>query len=186
MGAVALTVVVIFIIQNAHSINMSFLEIHLVLPLATALILAVVAGVLLLAAAGPARITQLRQILRRARQSLIPGEHSQLTAAIALFGSAMPGQRSDTGQFPGLISPCIAGPVIGQAETFIRRLRWRPGRASARPGTVGTPVTPGPAQSGPSGRARGSPFDYSGRPERERAALWRPQRYGSAGRHSCL
>ena len=38
------------------------------LPLATALILAVVAGALLLAAAGTARISQLRRILRRARQ----------------------------------------------------------------------------------------------------------------------
>lgn len=69
-AAAALTVVVIFIIQNAHAVNISFLGVHLVIPLALALILAVVAGVLLLAAAGPARITQLRRIMRRAQQKL--------------------------------------------------------------------------------------------------------------------
>jgi putative membrane protein len=72
-AAVALTVVMIFIIQNAHAANISFLGIHLVLPLAAALILAAVAGALLMAAAGTARITQLRLIMRRARQKLDAG-----------------------------------------------------------------------------------------------------------------
>jgi lipopolysaccharide assembly protein A len=67
-AAVALTVVMIFIIQNAHAVNISFLGVHLVLPLAVAMILAVVAGALLMAAAGTARITQLRLMMRRARQ----------------------------------------------------------------------------------------------------------------------
>ena len=48
---------VIFTIQNAHSANISFLGVHLILPLAAAL---------LLAAADLPGVTQLRQIIRRA------------------------------------------------------------------------------------------------------------------------
>jgi uncharacterized integral membrane protein len=59
-GSTVLAVAVVFIIQNAHSANMSFLGVHPVLPLAA------IAGALLMAAAGPARATQLRQIIRRA------------------------------------------------------------------------------------------------------------------------
>ena len=65
-GFVALVVAVIFIIQNAHAANISFLGVHLVLPLAAALFLAAITGALLMAAAGPARVTQLRQIIQRA------------------------------------------------------------------------------------------------------------------------
>ena len=65
-GFAVLVVAVIFIIQNAHAANISFLGVHLVLPLAAALLLAAIAGALLMAAAGPARVTQLRQIIRRA------------------------------------------------------------------------------------------------------------------------
>ena len=72
-AALALTVAMILIIQNAHAANISFLGMHLVLPLAVALILAAVAGALLMAAAGTARITQLRLIMRRARQKLDAG-----------------------------------------------------------------------------------------------------------------
>jgi putative membrane protein len=64
-AAVALTVVMIFIIQNAHPVNISFLGVHLILPLAIGLILAAATGALLMAAAGTARITQLRRIIRR-------------------------------------------------------------------------------------------------------------------------
>jgi uncharacterized integral membrane protein len=65
-GSAALVVAVIFIIQNAHSANISFLGVHLVLPQAAALFLAAIAGALLMGAAGPARVTQLRQVIRRA------------------------------------------------------------------------------------------------------------------------
>jgi uncharacterized integral membrane protein len=67
-GAVGLVVVLIFIIQNAHAVNVSFLGAHLRLSLAVALLLAAIAGALLMAAAGTARITQLRRIMRRDRQ----------------------------------------------------------------------------------------------------------------------
>ena len=65
-GFAVLVVAVIFMIQNAHAANISFLGVHLVLPLAAALLLAAIAGALTMAAAGPARVAQLRQIIRRA------------------------------------------------------------------------------------------------------------------------
>jgi len=68
-GAVGLIVVMIFIIQNAHAVNISFLGAHLRLSLAVALFLAAIAGALLMAAAGTARITQLRRIMRRDRRN---------------------------------------------------------------------------------------------------------------------
>ena len=69
IAAVAgLIVVMIFIIQNAHAVNLSFLGAHLRLSLAVALLLAAIAGALTMAAAGTARITQLRRIMRRDRR----------------------------------------------------------------------------------------------------------------------
>jgi lipopolysaccharide assembly protein A len=67
-GFALLIVVMIFIIQNAHVANISFLGAHLRLPLAVALFLAATAGALIMAAAGTARITQLRQTMRRDRR----------------------------------------------------------------------------------------------------------------------
>jgi len=68
-AAVGLIVVMIFIIQNAHAVNISFLGAHLRLSLAVALFLAAIAGALIMAAAGTARITQLRRIMRRDRRT---------------------------------------------------------------------------------------------------------------------
>jgi uncharacterized integral membrane protein len=67
-AAGGLIVVMIFIIQNAHAVNISFLGAHLRLSLAVALFLAAIAGALIMAAAGTARITQLRRIMRRDRR----------------------------------------------------------------------------------------------------------------------
>ena len=68
VGIAALIVALIFIIQNAHAVNISFLGAHLHLSLAVALLLAAIAGALVMAAAGTARITELRQIMRRDRR----------------------------------------------------------------------------------------------------------------------
>jgi len=68
-GIVALILALIFIIQNAHAVSISFLGAHLHLSLAVALLLAAVAGALVMAAAGTARITQLRQTMRRDRRN---------------------------------------------------------------------------------------------------------------------
>jgi lipopolysaccharide assembly protein A len=66
-GALAFTLALIFIIQNAHAVNISFLGAHLRLSLAVAMLLAAVAGALVMAAAGTARVTQLRRMMRRNR-----------------------------------------------------------------------------------------------------------------------
>jgi lipopolysaccharide assembly protein A len=68
-GFAGLIVVMIFIIQNAHAVDISFLGAHLRLSLAVALFLAAIAGALIMAAAGTARITQLRRIMRRDRRN---------------------------------------------------------------------------------------------------------------------
>jgi lipopolysaccharide assembly protein A len=68
-AAAGLIVVMIFIIQNAHAVSISFLGAHLRLSLAVALVLAAIAGALIMAAAGTARITQLRRIMRRDRRT---------------------------------------------------------------------------------------------------------------------
>ncbi|HEY8043378.1 MAG TPA: lipopolysaccharide assembly protein LapA domain-containing protein [Streptosporangiaceae bacterium] len=68
-AVMGLIVVMIFIIQNAHAVNISFLGAHLRLSLAVALFLAAIAGALVMAAAGTARITQLRRMMRRDRHN---------------------------------------------------------------------------------------------------------------------
>jgi lipopolysaccharide assembly protein A len=71
-GFLALIVLVIFIIQNAHAVQVSFLGIQVRLSLAVALLLAAIVGALLMAAAGTARITQLRRVIRRDRRRVQP------------------------------------------------------------------------------------------------------------------
>ncbi len=73
VGIAVLVLVMIFIIQNAHAVNVSFLGAHLRLSLAVALFLAAIGGALLMAAAGTARITQLRRIMRRDRRKAQSG-----------------------------------------------------------------------------------------------------------------
>ena len=65
VGFAAAVVAVIFIVQNAHAANISFLGVHLVLPLAAALLLAAIVGALAMVATGPTRVTRLRQTIRR-------------------------------------------------------------------------------------------------------------------------
>jgi putative membrane protein len=67
-GAVVLILVLIFIIENAHAVTIVYFGAHLRLSLAVALLLAAVGGALIMAAAGTARITQLRLNLRRSRR----------------------------------------------------------------------------------------------------------------------
>ena len=68
-GALVLIVVLIFIIENAHTVTITFFGAHGRISLAVALLLAAVAGALIMAAAGTARITQLRMGLRRSRRA---------------------------------------------------------------------------------------------------------------------
>src|ERR1700733_735171 len=68
-GALVLIVVLIFIIENAHAVTITFFGAHLRVSLAVALLLAAIAGALIMAAAGTARITQLRMSMRRTRRA---------------------------------------------------------------------------------------------------------------------
>ena len=68
-GLFVLILLVIFLIQNTAAVQVRFLGAHVRMSLAVALLIAAIAGALLMAAAGTARITQLRRNLRRARRA---------------------------------------------------------------------------------------------------------------------
>lgn len=68
VGAVALVVVLIFIFQNTSAVSVNFLGAQLNVSLAVAMLFSAVVGALIMAAAGTARITQLRMNLRRERR----------------------------------------------------------------------------------------------------------------------
>ena len=68
-GALVLIVVLIFIIENAHTVTITFFGAHGRISLAVALLLAAIAGALIMAVAGTARITQLRMSMRRNRRA---------------------------------------------------------------------------------------------------------------------
>jgi uncharacterized integral membrane protein len=67
-GFAVLMLVVIFVIQNPAAVNISFLGAHLRVSLAVAILLAAIAGALVMTAAGTARIAQLRHGIRRDRR----------------------------------------------------------------------------------------------------------------------
>jgi putative membrane protein len=71
-GVLALIVLVIFIAQNAQAVKLSFLGAQVRLSVGVALLLAAIAGALLMAAAGTARITQLRRAIHRTRRGQPP------------------------------------------------------------------------------------------------------------------
>jgi uncharacterized integral membrane protein len=70
--AVILLLLLIFILQNSRTVDVSYMGAHGHLPLGVALLLAAVCGVLLVVLAGAARISQLRTVARRHRRA-----HSQ-------------------------------------------------------------------------------------------------------------
>jgi uncharacterized integral membrane protein len=68
IGVLALVLILIFILQNLQSVEISFLVFRGHLPLAVALLFAVILGAVIVLAFGGARITQLRGVARRARR----------------------------------------------------------------------------------------------------------------------
>ncbi len=68
VGIVALVVILIFILQNLQSVEVYFLFFHWNLPLAVALLFAMVLGAVVVLAFGAVRIFQLRLVARRARR----------------------------------------------------------------------------------------------------------------------
>ena len=67
--AVVLLLLLIFILQNGQSVDISYLGAHGHLPLGVTLLLSAVCGVLLVVLAGTARISQLRATARRHRRT---------------------------------------------------------------------------------------------------------------------
>lgn len=67
--AVILLLLLIFILQNSKTVDVSYMGAHGHLPLGVALLLSAVCGVLLVVLAGGARISQLRTVARRHRRA---------------------------------------------------------------------------------------------------------------------
>ncbi|MBX6768961.1 MAG: DUF1049 domain-containing protein [Actinomadura rubrobrunea] len=59
---------IVFILQNTAEVEISFFGLHGELPLAVALLIAMVAGILFTLVLGTARITQVRRLTRRRRR----------------------------------------------------------------------------------------------------------------------
>ncbi|HET9411150.1 MAG TPA: lipopolysaccharide assembly protein LapA domain-containing protein [Candidatus Dormibacteraeota bacterium] len=68
IGLVALVVILVFILQNQQSVQVSFLMFGGRLPLAVALLFALILGAVIVFAFGAARILQLRMVAGRARR----------------------------------------------------------------------------------------------------------------------
>jgi uncharacterized integral membrane protein len=64
-AALALVVLIVFMLQNTRPVEVSFLWLHGTLPLALALLIAGVGSVLVAMVFGVARMTQLRKLARR-------------------------------------------------------------------------------------------------------------------------
>ncbi len=68
IGLVALVVILVFILQNQQSVEVTFLMFHGHLPLAVALLFGLILGAVIVVAFGAARIFQLRMVAGRARR----------------------------------------------------------------------------------------------------------------------
>lgn len=68
-ATVVFIALIVFMLQNTRSVEVSFLGLHGTLPLAMAMLIAAVGGILLTLVVGTARITQLRRRLTRGRRS---------------------------------------------------------------------------------------------------------------------
>jgi len=71
VGLLALVVILVFILQNQQSVEVSFLMFSGHLPLAVALLFAMILGALIVFAFGAARLLQLRMVAGRARRKAV-------------------------------------------------------------------------------------------------------------------
>jgi uncharacterized integral membrane protein len=68
MATVVFIALIVFMLQNTRSVEISFLGLNGTLPLALAMLIAAFGGILLTLVIGTARITQLRRRLARGRR----------------------------------------------------------------------------------------------------------------------
>jgi uncharacterized integral membrane protein len=113
--ALVLLLLLIFILENGHSVDISYFGMHGHLPLGVALLLAAVLGVLLVVIPGTGRIIQLRMTARR---------HRRIDAQAGQAGPAQPG--------PAQAGPVQSGPV-------------QPGPAQPGPADPASAQAPGPS-----------------------------------------
>jgi uncharacterized integral membrane protein len=69
IGVVALAVILVFILQNLQTVEVHFMVFQGSLPLAVALLFAMILGAVVVLAFGAGRILQLRLVARRARRA---------------------------------------------------------------------------------------------------------------------
>jgi uncharacterized integral membrane protein len=69
LGAVILILLLIFILENGHKVDISFFGAHGHLPLGVALLFAAALGILMVVIPGTGRIIQLRRTARRHRKT---------------------------------------------------------------------------------------------------------------------
>jgi uncharacterized integral membrane protein len=79
--ALVLVFLLIFILQNSHTVDVSYFGAHGHLPLGVALLLAAVCGILLVSLAGGARILQLRATARKHRKADVQAVKSRRSFA---------------------------------------------------------------------------------------------------------
>jgi uncharacterized integral membrane protein len=72
VGLVILVVILVFILQNLQSVEVHLFVFQGELPLAVALLFAMVLGAVVVLAFGAGRILQLRLVARRARHKVVP------------------------------------------------------------------------------------------------------------------
>jgi uncharacterized integral membrane protein len=68
IGLLGLVLILVFILQNLQTVDLSFLIFHGHLPLAIALLFSVILGAVIVLGFGGARILQLRRVARNARR----------------------------------------------------------------------------------------------------------------------
>jgi uncharacterized integral membrane protein len=76
IGVIVLIVILVFILQNLQNVEVHFLFFQGSLPLAVALLFAMVLGCIVVLAFGAVRILQLRMVARRARRQDKPVNQS--------------------------------------------------------------------------------------------------------------
>jgi uncharacterized integral membrane protein len=77
LSAIVLLLLLVFILENQQSADISYFGVHGHLPLGVALLLAAVAGALLVVISGSARIMQLRVTARRHRSADAAAAHAR-------------------------------------------------------------------------------------------------------------
>jgi uncharacterized integral membrane protein len=123
--AVVLLLLLIFILQNGATVQVSYLGAHGRLPLGVAMLLSTVCGVLLVVLAGAARISQLRTTARRHRRidarraaavpAASPGPAASPAPSVHLAPSTHPAYpEPPTASMPAVPDAPAAGPDPGR------------------------------------------------------------------------